>query len=131
LELWGSTSNVDEEALVVGRAVAADLIEAGFVSAEVVPHSDAAPLLPTPSRPSAFASSTSQQASRRPFLFSVQGMTCGSCVGMVETALSSVKGVVVAQVSLSKHAAIVLVDPRRRYPRLHSSATKWIGGGGK
>lgn len=42
-------------------------------------------------------------------------MTCGSCVGMVETALSSVKGVVVARVSLRKHAAIVLVDTRLRY----------------
>ncbi len=34
---------------------------------------------------------------------------------MVETALSSVKGVVVAQVSLRKNAAIVLVDTRLRY----------------
>jgi hypothetical protein len=34
---------------------------------------------------------------------------------MVETALSSVKGVVVARVSLRKHAAIVLVDTRLRY----------------
>ena len=42
-------------------------------------------------------------------------MTCGSCVRMVETALSSVKGVVVAQASLRKSAAIVLVDTRLRY----------------
>jgi copper chaperone CopZ len=34
---------------------------------------------------------------------------------MVETALLSVKGVVVARVSLRKHAAIVLVDTRLRY----------------
>jgi hypothetical protein len=54
LELWGSHAR-DEEALVVGRALAADLRAAGFTSAEVVPHSDAAPLLPTPSRPSSLS----------------------------------------------------------------------------
>ena len=70
VKVWGATLNVDKEAQAVGRAVAADLLLAGFASAEVVPHSDAAPLLPAPSHPSSFASPKFH--ARRPFLLSVQ-----------------------------------------------------------
>jgi hypothetical protein len=74
VELCGGL-DADEAAREVGRALAADLRGAGFTSAEVVPHTDAAPLLPTPSRPSLFSAASAQAARRPAFLFSVQVRT--------------------------------------------------------
>lgn len=75
VELYGGGLDADEAAREVGRALVTDLRGAGFTSAEVVPHADAAPLLPTPSRPSLFSAASAQAARRPAFLFSVQVRT--------------------------------------------------------
>jgi copper chaperone len=46
----------------------------------------------------------------------VEGMSCGHCVTRVKNALSSVKGVVKADVSLEKKNAVVEYDPATTNP---------------
>lgn len=47
---------------------------------------------------------------------SISGMSCGHCVARVKNALSGVKGVLKAEVSLEKNNAVVEYDPSATSP---------------
>jgi len=61
--------------------------------------------------PVASAASGEGPANSKTVTLQVQGMTCGGCAAMIEGALSKIKGVQTARVSLKEELAVVQFDP--------------------
>ena len=59
--------------------------------------------------------------------FDVSGMTCGSCTGSVQRALSQIDGVSHAEVTLRPGVATVVTDPFRVTPAQIESAITRLG----
>ncbi|KAA0169163.1 hypothetical protein FNF28_02289 [Cafeteria roenbergensis] len=104
--------SLDEDAGDVGAEVA-DAVEAVGFGAELQPSEQ------PPEEPS--AAQTAQLA--------IEGMTCASCVGAVQTALAAVPGVESASVALLTHSATVRFDPAQTSPAALAEAVEDIGFG--
>ena len=57
----------------------------------------------------------------------IEGMTCASCVGRVQKALSRVDGVVLASVNLATETAAVTYDPAVVAPEVLTAAVEKAG----
>ncbi len=62
-------------------------------------------------------------------IFKVTGLSCGDCVGTIESALKAVPGVRTAQVSLAKHEATVQFSEGRTSHNQLQSAIERAGYG--
>lgn len=120
------------EARVTGNAQASDLIaaveQAGYHAslAEDAASPKCEPLTETESQPEALAAAPQQLPATQSFHLLIDGMSCASCVGRVQSALQKVSGVTQARVNLAERSALVMGDAA---PESLVSAVKEAGYG--